>query len=189
MSTTARQFVREATEAYGTRLREAVASRGVPPGDARAAGERAAAVTTAGMDWNDAVGPFLDTRGVQALLGGPSRQAVAERVGRRRLLALRTAGAPGRARRVYPAWQFDGATPKLLPRVLEAVGYDPDELTHGWHVAAWLSTPDKDLDGLRPRDLLAADHPDRVLAGAADVRYELGVDELRAAHGAQRRLT
>lgn len=186
---TAQQYVREATEAYRSRLHEAVGSRGVPAGDARAAGERAAAVTTAGMDWNDAVGPFLDTRGVQAVLGGPSRQAVAERVKRRRLLALRTTGGPGRARRVYPAWQFDGATRTLLPQVLEAVGYDPDELTHGWHVAAWLSTPDNKLDGLRPRDLLAANHAEPVLAGAADVRYELGVDELHAAHAAQRRST
>lgn len=187
MTATREDFVRAATAAYRVRLEALTGALGVPAADPQAAGERAAAVTAAGIAWNDAVGPFLDTDGVRSMLGGPSRQAVADRVRHRRLLALRTAEGGGRARLLYPLWQFDGQTLATLPRVLAAAGYDPTERTHGWHVASWLSTPDPVLGGRRPRDLLATGQADGVLAAAADVRYELGVDELAAGHaGAQR---
>jgi len=175
------QFVSEAAQAYRDRLSDLVDQFGLPSTDAHTAGERAATFTAAGMAWNDAVGPFLDTDGVRALLGGPTRQAVGDRVRNRRLLALRTADVGGGTRLVYPLWQFDGATLTALPRVLTASGYDPGELTHGWHVAAWLSEPDPGLGGLRARDLLATGNVEPVLALAGDVRHELGVDELMAA--------
>ena len=173
-------YVSEATEAYRDRLDDFVKRFGTPGSDAKAAGERAAALTAAGLAWNDAVGPFLDTDGVRTILGGPSRQAVADRVRNRRLLALRTANDGGGTRLVYPLWQFDGATLNSLDEVLMAVGYDPAEPTHGWHVASWLSAPDPRLDDQRPRDLLTAGSADQVLSMAADVRHELGVDELAA---------
>jgi len=177
------EFVSEAAQAYRARLSDLVDAFGVPTTDARSAGERAAALTAAGMAWNDAVGPFLDTDGVRAVLGGPTRQAVADRVRNRRLLALRTADAGGGARLVYPLWQFDGATLTTLAQVLIATGYDPGETTHGWHVAAWLCAPDPGLGGLRARDLLTSGDIEPVLAMAGDLRHELGVDELRAARG------
>src|SRR5688572_11313817 len=105
-----KDYVSEATEAYRARLTTLVERFGTPTADARAAGERAAALTAAGVAWNEAVGPFLDTDGVRSVLGGPSRQAIADRVRNRRLLALRTADGAGGARLVYPVWQFDGAT-------------------------------------------------------------------------------
>lgn len=174
------QFVREAAEAYRARLADLVEAYGVPVGDAHTIGERAASLTAAGMAWNDAVGPLLDTDGVRAALGGPSRQAVADRVRNRRLLALRTAESGGGARLVYPLWQFAGETLSALPDVLMATGYDPGELTHGWHVAAWLCAPDPALSGRRARDLLAAGHVAPVLTRASDVRLELGIDEVAA---------
>lgn len=172
------QFVSEATRAYRARLNDLVDAFGVPTTDARTAGEQAATLTAAGMAWNDAIGPFLDTDGVRAVLGGPTRQAVGDRVRNRRLLALRTADTGGGTRLVYPLWQFDGAILTTLPRVPIATGYDPGELTHGWHVAAWLSAPDPGLGGLRARDLLATGNVEPVLALTGDVRYELGVDEV-----------
>ena len=173
-------YVSEATEAYRDRLGDFVKRFGTPASDAKKAGERAAALTAAGLAWNDAVGPFLDTEGVRSVLGGPSRQAVADRVRNRRLLALRTADDGGGTRLVYPLWQFQGATLAGLAEVLVAAGYDPAETTHGWHVASWLSTPDPRMGDQRPRDLLAAGSLAPVLAAAADVRYELGADEVSA---------
>lgn len=173
-------FAREAADAYRERLQALVDMYGAPVGDARAAGMLAANRTGAGIAWTAEVGPFLDTDGVRTTLGGPSRQAVADRVRNRRLLALRTADAGGAARLLYPLWQFDGATLTGLPAVLATTGYDPGELTHGWHVAAWLCAPDPALGGRRARDLLAAGHVGPVLAGAAEVRLELGIDELAA---------
>ena len=99
--------------------------------------------------WVDALGAFYDTDGVRRLLarhGAPvSRQAVHKRKG---LLALTT----GSGRVVYPAFQFRGRTlAPGLARVLEAL---PAERVSPWTVASWLVSPEADLDGARPIEVL-----------------------------------
>lgn len=180
---TAPAFTERASAAYRRRLEELLESRPLPPQDPERAGRVAATMTAAAVAWDELIGPFLDTSGVQALLDGVSRQAVAERIRRRRLLALRTAGAPGAARWVYPRWQFEGRTPSLLPEILDAVGLDPARTSDGWMVASWLCSPDPRLDDLTPRDLLRAGHMERLRPLLGDVRYELGTDERAAAAG------
>src|SRR5512135_1913764 len=64
--------------------------------------------------WDELVGPFTLTDGVRARLG-ISRQAVAAKAARRRL--LRVISADGL--HLYPLWQFDGNRPVTgLPEVL-----------------------------------------------------------------------
>lgn len=175
MSTTVQEFIDRATAAYRAELASLVDELGAPEADPVLVGVRGAVASAAEQLWVSEVGPFLDTSGAAVMLGGVTKQAVSERVRRRRLLALRM-GPGGRALR-FPIWQFDGATLELLARVLEAVGYDPGTAWHGGLVAAWLCAPDRDLDGVRPRDLLASGHLGQVLARAGDVRGELGVEE------------
>lgn len=103
----------------------------------------------AGLIWQEHLGSFYDTDGVRMLLGRDgepiSRQAVHKRHG---LLALTT----GSGRVVYPTFQFRGR--RLMPgldRVLEVL---PGSLISGWTAASWLVSPEADLDGERPADVL-----------------------------------
>lgn len=170
---TVKDFVEQATAAYCSELEALLADHGATVDtDPQLAGVRGAVASAAEQVSADAIGPFLDTAGVMAMLGGVTKQAVSERVRGRRLLALRM-GPDGRSYR-FPLWQFDGATLAVLPGVLEAVGYRPEVVWHGGLVAAWLCADDEQLGGLRPRDLLAAGQDEEVLESTGDVRAELG---------------
>lgn len=99
--------------------------------------------------WQEHLGAFYDTEGVRRLLGSAgspvSRQAVHKRKG---LLALTT----GSGQVVYPAAQFRGRT--LAPRLDKVLAALPPDLVSGWTVASWLVSPESDLDGERPLDVL-----------------------------------
>lgn len=181
-------YARDAAKAYEDELRLQFKQYGsTPPLDPETAGRRAALVTASGLAWNDDVGPFYDTDGARAALGGVTKQAVSGRVSARRLLGLRLASdGSGRDRMVYPVWQFSGEVLRELPPVLAAAGYDPQRSTTGWTIAAWLRTSDPQLQGLAPTDLLERRHVAPVLARARDVAVSLGVDELEVARGAAR---
>lgn len=170
------RFIDLASEAFRRRLTELVESAGLPVEAPEPLGDRAGLTAAAGALWTDHAGPFLDSEGAAAILGGVSKQAISQRVHSRRLLALRT----GSGRLVYPLWQFhNGAPLPGLAEVLATAGYDPDLPTTGWTLASWLCTEDPELGG-SPRELLAAGHLEPVLAAAGDLRWELGVDERAA---------
>lgn len=92
--------------------------------------------------WDDLLGPFYDTTEMARLLGGISRQAVAERRRRRTLLALKTSDGI----LVYPTFQLDehNAVVAGLAEVLQSFGDEVD----GWTLAGWLVSPSRALDGL-----------------------------------------
>lgn len=179
-------YARDAAKAYEDELRQQFKQYGsTPPLDPETAGRRAALATASSLAWNDDIGPFYDTDGARAALGGVTKQAVSGRVSGRRLLGLRLASnGSGRDRMVYPVWQFRSAVLRELPRVLPAAGYDPQRPTTGWTIAAWLRTTDPRLEGLTPTDFLERGHVAPVLAAARDVAVSLGVDELEAARSA-----
>jgi hypothetical protein len=108
--------------------------------------------------WNELVGPFTRTEGVQARLN-ISRQAVASKAARRRLLRVITADDV----HLYPVWQFAGhGVVRGLPDVLAL--FDEDAID-GWTLAGWLRTPEPDL-GEPPLDALMRGETERVLAVA-----------------------
>jgi hypothetical protein len=115
--------------------------------------------------WEEQLGAFYDTDGVRQLLargGEPvSRQAVHKRRG---LLALRT----GSGQTVYPAFQFRGrALAPGLDRVLDLL---PSDLVSGWTVASWLVSPEAELEGEHPVEVLFTGPDaavDRVVTAAA----------------------
>jgi hypothetical protein len=95
---------------------------------------------------------------VQARLG-ISRQAVAAKAARRRLLRVITADG----HHLYPIWQFDGKTELAgLPEVLALF---PEEAVDGWTLSGWLRTGDPDL-GESPYDALARGDVAKVMAAA-----------------------
>lgn len=178
MSTAA---VDRSVRAFEDELRRQVAMHGPLPGDPAELGRQAARAVAAGAAWAAEVGPFYDTTGARAALGGVSKQAVSARVTAARLLALRLASdGDARDRLVYPVWQFVPSVLRHLPRVLAAAGYDPERATTGWTIATWLTTPDPRLADRTPVELLRAEHVDPVVAVAADVAHALGSPERAA---------
>ncbi|HUP23899.1 MAG TPA: hypothetical protein VNB06_13265 [Thermoanaerobaculia bacterium] len=140
------EFVERAAQRFARTLAGVVADyrrRGRSPsellGEPEAFGERAvAAQAPAPSPWDDLVGPFLRCEGVEARLG-ITRQAVAARAARRRLLRMVTADGV----HLYPTWQFaDGG---LVPGLDEVISLFAEEAVDGWTLAGWLRTPDPEL--------------------------------------------
>lgn len=105
------------------------------------------------------IGPFYDTAGVETLLGGVSKQAVAARRHAHTILALKTADG----RWVYPTFQFTGSDvdPALVPAI-QAFRDAP-----GWSAALWFVTPNPDLDDTTPLDWARAGRPADALITSA----------------------
>ncbi len=157
-----RAFIAEATREFKQALSRVVAEHeraGRPArsvlGEPRSFAERAIeASAPLPSPWDELVGPFLRSEGVQARLG-ISRQAVAAKAARRRL--LRTITADGE--HLYPLWQFDRRG--LVPGLAEILALFPEPAVDGWTLAGWLRTPEPELDE-RPLDALARGELERV---------------------------
>ena len=114
-------------------------------GDATRLGQRAALVAAAGALWQRQLGPLLEMRQAQQLLGVGSRQAVHDLIQRHRLLGLVSEDR----RTLIPLFQFNeagrpyDAVPSILRIFAEA------EAT-GWTTASWFTTPSTDLDEQTP---------------------------------------
>lgn len=161
-----RKFVAEATREFEQALTRVVAeheragrqARAVL-GEPRSFAERAVhASAPVASPWDELVGPFLRSAGVQARLK-ISRQAVAAKAARRRL--LRTITVDGE--HLYPLWQFDDD--QLAAGLAEVLALFPEQAVDGWTLAAWLRTPDPDL-GEAPLNALARGERSRVRAVA-----------------------
>jgi hypothetical protein len=105
--------------------------------------------------WDELVGPFTQSDGVQARLG-ITRQAVAAKAARRRLLRVVTADDV----HLYPVWQFDRNT--VVAGLPEVLSLFPEDAVDGWTLAGWLRTADPDL-GEPPLDAIARGEVSRVL--------------------------
>ena len=117
-------------------------------GSAEHLAERMLATVPTPSPWSE-LGPFYSTTGVARLLGGISRQAIADRRQRGTLIGLRTADDAW----VYPEFQFDHHQTVLrdLPatwKILRASGVDE------WTLAGWLTSPVSKLGDCSPIDWL-----------------------------------
>lgn len=144
------QLIDALTEALHDRLASAsaagedLASLGTP---VELAGRMLAAVPWA-HPWDEQIGPFYDTAGLTRYLS-VSKQALADRVRRHRMLAVTVDG-----RTLYPARQFDG--PRLIPGVSDTLAQFRDTSVDGWVIAAWLTTPAAALGSATPLDWLTS---------------------------------
>jgi hypothetical protein len=112
--------------------------------------------------WNEAIGPFFSTPQVSQLLGGVSRQAIAERRERRTLLALRTADGGW----VYPTFQF-GSDHRVLKGLAEILQILAASGVDDWSLAGWLRSPLASLSGATPTDWLRAERDGDALRAVA----------------------
>ena len=157
------EYVRAATLQFRERLAELVADHeeaGLDVldvlGDPEEFGRRAVeTLVPVPSPWDELVGPFTASEGVQARLG-ITRQAVAAKAARRRLLRVVTADDV----HLYPIWQFDGNA--VLAGLPEVLSLFPEDAVDGWTLAGWLRTDDPDL-GEAPFDALERGELERVL--------------------------
>jgi hypothetical protein len=173
LRTADREFVEAAAREFADELTKVVAEHeraGRRPravlGEPRSFAHRAVrASAPLASPWDDLVGPFLRSEGVQSRLR-ISRQAVAAKAARRRLLRVVTAEGD----HLYPVWQFTGnQVVEGLPQVLALF---PEGVVDGWTLAAWLRTPDPEL-GEPPFDALARGERDRVHTVARAAAHSL----------------
>lgn len=116
-----------------------------------------------GQRWTDHLGGFYDVDGVRRLLSRSGRLISKQAVSKRRgLLALTT----GSGRVVYPTFQFSGGSP--LPGLDAVLREVPEQLVSRWTLASWLVSPQPDLDGAAPVQLLREGAGDLVVAAARD---------------------
>lgn len=114
--------------------------------------------------WNEVAGPFTRTEGAMARLGGISRQAVASKAKRHRLLRLVTSDGV----HLFPVWQFTRSGVLAgLPEILSLFAE-----VDGWTVAGWLRSVDPEL-GETPVDALARGEVERVLRAAGTASRHL----------------
>lgn len=112
----------------------------------RAAADRLVDATSL---WVEHLGAFYDVGGVAELLGRDGHRVTKQAVSKRKgLLALTT----GSGQVVYPAFQFRDRQP--APGLGEVLGLLPEQLVSRWTVASWLASPEADLNGERPIDVL-----------------------------------
>ena len=93
--------------------------------------------------WDEHIGPFYDTAGLTKWLG-VTKQALADRVRRHRLLAVTT--AEGRV--LYPVRQFEGR--RLLAGLPDVLAAFRNASVDGWAIAVWATTPAQSLRGDTP---------------------------------------
>ncbi|MEJ5888691.1 hypothetical protein WDZ16_09455 [Pseudokineococcus marinus] len=106
-------------------------------------------VLDAAERWTDHLGGFYDVDGVRRLLSRSGRLVSKQAVSKRRgLLALTT----GSGRVVYPTFQFSGGSP--LPGLDAVLREVPEPLVSRWTQASWLVSPQPDLGGTTPVQLL-----------------------------------
>lgn len=130
-----------AAASFKATLRELGLSGDEPElGDAARLGQRAALLAAAGALWQRQLGPLLDMRHAQQLLGVGSRQAVHDLIQRHRLLALTTEDR----RTLIPVFQFSesGRPYEAVPPVLRI--FAEAEAT-GWTAASWFATSSPEL--------------------------------------------
>ncbi|RMH15207.1 MAG: hypothetical protein D6696_21345 [Acidobacteria bacterium] len=136
-------------EAYARAGRD-IASLGTPEELA----ERMAVVLPAPSPWDERLGPFYRSAQMARLLGGISRQALAERRRRRTILGLKTADGMI----VYPAFQLDERC-QVVQGLAETLRCFPPGDAEAWAAAGWLASPKTGLSGLSPIAWLKAGRP------------------------------
>lgn len=115
--------------------------------------------------WEEQLGPLLTSAGVRELLGGVSREALAQRVKRGTVLALRD--ERGRVR--YPLLQLDERSRTPYRELAPLIRLFRDRGLSGWELMAFLTTRQRELRGDPPLEWLREGRdPELVLALAGE---------------------
>lgn len=138
----------EALAAFIGAVNEVAGDKGISVEAARRAGLVAAAATA----WEDALGPQLETAHVREMLGGVSKQRINELLRQHRLIGLQASNA----RWQFPAFQFTGGR-LPAPKLAEAFWQLSTRAVDPWSAASWCVSPNSQLDGRTPVEVVATD--------------------------------
>jgi hypothetical protein len=130
-------------------------------------GRRAALLAASNLLWAQHLGPVYPTKHVRELFKS-SKQAVNDRARRGTLLALRTEAGEV----VYPAFQF-GPGGQPLRGISDVIGALKDVVETPYTIAAWLVSPEAELDGSTPIEQLRLGRRDVVADVARDYAARL----------------
>ncbi|HEX9713563.1 MAG TPA: hypothetical protein VGB52_13555 [Actinomycetota bacterium] len=163
---------RSATAAAAAAFQQTLDSLDLPRSqlpDPEELGRRAALLAVADIAWKRVLGPLLDGKQAQELLGVRTRQALHDLVKRRRLLAV-----PWGEETRYPAFQFgpDGRPYPEMRLVLQAF---ENAKIDGLTLGSWFRHPQRALGGETPARWMAERHdPERLVtaAGRSAARLE-----------------
>lgn len=156
----------EAAESFERTLAElGVGNEDESVGDPAELGRRAALLAAGELVWQRHLGPLLSTKQVRELMRIGSRQAISERVKRRRLLAVPASdGQPQ-----FPAFQFTQAG-RPLPALHLILELFAGAVATPYTTASWFVTPEPLLEDKTPAEWLrTGGSPD--LAVEAASRY------------------
>lgn len=131
-------------------------------GDAVELGTRGALLAVSDLVWKRHLGPLLDCKQVQMMLGGRTRQAVSDLAKRKRLLAL--PDAKGRLR--FSSFQFT-STGRPLPGLADILELLAAADVNPYTMASWFVTPQPALNGESPVDWLRSGRDVSVVVEAA----------------------
>lgn len=119
--------------------------------------DRFVATRRARSDWDESVGPFLDSAGLIRWAGYGSRQNLSNAVERGDVLAV-----PAGRRQLYPTFQFSRSA-QPLPSLRDVVGVLRGQMESPWTIALWLNTPVPAFSGRTPAQQLRRGDVDAVV--------------------------
>lgn len=136
----------------------------LPEGDdAEALGQAAALTIARPHVWEGQLGPLLASAQLRSLLGGISREALAQRVKRGTLLALRD--QRGKVR--YPLFQLDESAATPYPQVPALIKLFRDRGLSSWELATFMTTPQPELSDRSPVDWMRSSGNEQLLLAVA----------------------
>ena len=156
------EFLERFEQAYHDTLHELEVDEGSIDTDPAELGRRVALLVASRGRWERQLGLLLSSTDFQRVTG-LSRQALSLAVEANRVLRLTTKGA----KTCYPAFQLD-EWGRVLPGLRAVLGIFADRVRSPWTTASWLTSPQPELDGATPVDVLKAGGSTDLLEQAAD---------------------
>ena len=161
-SVTSTEFLERFEEAYHDKLHELEVDEGSIDADPAELGRRVALLVATRGRWERQLGLLLSSTDFQRITG-LSRQALSQAVEANRVLRLTTQAG----KTCYPAFQLDESG-RVLAGFRAVLSVFADRVRSPWTTASWLTSPQPELDGATPVDMLRAGEDTDLLRQAAD---------------------
>ena len=159
---TTTEFLERFQQAYHDKLEELEVDEGSIDTDPAELGRRVALLVATRGRWERQLGLLLSSTDFQRATG-LSRQALSQAVEANRVLRLTTKAG----KTCYPAFQLDDSG-RVLPGLRPVLSAFAGRVRSPWTTASWLTSPQPELDGATPVEVLRAGRDNDLLQQVAD---------------------